>query len=70
MRFKPLLGKRLKDDEVIEILEHFDMDVILSSTDCHEGQPDKILGASRRMDSSSDSMRTRFLMLFFFISRE
>lgn len=27
MRFLPLLGKMLKDDEVIEILEALDMDV-------------------------------------------
>jgi len=40
MTFLPLLGKMLKDDEVIEILEGLDMDVIYDFDRLHENTPD------------------------------
>lgn len=35
-----LLGKSLKDDEIIEILEQFDVDVVYSFDRIHENTPD------------------------------
>jgi len=40
MTFLPLLGKQLKDDEVIEILEDLDMEVIYEFDRLHENTPD------------------------------
>jgi hypothetical protein len=40
MRFIPLLGKKLKDDEIIEILEGLDMVVIYDFDRLHENTPD------------------------------
>jgi hypothetical protein len=40
MKFISLLGKQLKDNEVIDILESSDMDVIYEFDRLHEGQPD------------------------------
>jgi hypothetical protein len=40
MKFLPLLGKKLKDDEVIEILEGLDMKVIYDFDRLHENMPD------------------------------
>jgi hypothetical protein len=48
MQFMPLLRKKLKDDEVIEILERFDMEVIYDFDRLHEGQPDKYWAASKK----------------------
>ena len=47
MKFLPLLGKKLKDDEVIEILEGLDMDVIYEFDRLHEGQPDIYWAAAK-----------------------
>lgn len=40
MKFLPLLGKKLKDDEVVEILEDLDMKVIYDFDRLHENMPD------------------------------
>ena len=40
MNFLPLLGKMLKDDEVIEILEGSDMEVVYDFDRLHENMPD------------------------------
>lgn len=40
MQFSTLLGKKLKDDEVIEILEDFDIDVVYSFDRFHENSED------------------------------
>jgi hypothetical protein len=47
MQFLPLLGKRLKDDEVVDILESLDMVVIYEFDRLHEGQPDVYWTAAR-----------------------
>lgn len=47
MKFLPLLGKKLKDDDVIEILEGLNMDVIYEFDRLHEGQPDIYWAASK-----------------------
>jgi hypothetical protein len=47
MQFIPLLGKKLKDDEIIEVLEGFDMEVIYDFDRLHEGQPDIYWVASK-----------------------
>jgi hypothetical protein len=40
MRILSLLGKELKDDEIMELLEKYDTDVIYSFDRFHEGEPD------------------------------
>ena len=47
MRLLPLLGKPLKDDDVIDILDSMEMDVIYDFDRLHEGQPDKYWAASQ-----------------------
>jgi hypothetical protein len=47
MRLVPLLGKSLKDHEIIDILESLKMDVIYDFDRLHEGQPDKYWAASK-----------------------
>jgi hypothetical protein len=41
MKFLPLLGKRLKDDEIIDFLESAEMEVVYDFDRLHENQPDK-----------------------------
>lgn len=41
MHFTPLLGKKLKDDEVIEVLEWLDAQVIYDFDRTYENMPDK-----------------------------
>jgi len=48
MKFLPLLGKKIKDKEVIEILDHFEMAVIYQFDRLHEGQPDIYWAAAKR----------------------
>jgi hypothetical protein len=48
MRFLPLLGKKLKDNEIIEILEGLDMHVVYDFDRLHEGQPDKYWAAAKQ----------------------
>ncbi|HSY18443.1 MAG TPA: hypothetical protein VK815_08930 [Candidatus Acidoferrales bacterium] len=48
MQFIPLLGKKLKDDEVIEILESLDIEVIYDFDRLHEGQPDKYWAGAKK----------------------
>ncbi|MGY5798064.1 hypothetical protein [Rheinheimera faecalis] len=47
MQFTNLLGKQLKDDEVIEILERYDIDVIYNFDRTHEGMEDVYWAASK-----------------------
>lgn len=47
MHLLPLLGKPLKDDDVINILEDMEMDVIYDFDRLHEGQPDKYWAAAQ-----------------------
>jgi hypothetical protein len=46
MQFLPFLGKQLKDDDVIAVLEDMGMEVLYDFDRLHEGQPDKYWGAS------------------------
>src|SRR5258706_12436745 len=48
MHLLPLLGKPLKDDDVIEILDGMEMDVIYDFDRLQEGQPDKYWAASQK----------------------
>ncbi len=47
MKFLPLLGKRLKDDEIIDILERADIEVVYDFDRLHENMPDKYWAASK-----------------------
>ncbi len=47
MQFSQLLGKHLKDDAVLEILEHYEIDVIYDFDRTHEGMEDVYWAASR-----------------------
>jgi hypothetical protein len=47
MRFLPLLGRHLKDDQVIELLELYNMDVVYDFDRLHENTPDKYWAASK-----------------------
>ncbi|MCU7853409.1 MAG: hypothetical protein KZQ80_14495 [Candidatus Thiodiazotropha sp. (ex Monitilora ramsayi)] len=47
MEFAKLLGKKLKDDVVMEILEHYDMDVVYDFDRTHEGMEDVYWAASQ-----------------------
>jgi hypothetical protein len=41
MKFLPLLGKQLKDEAVIEVLEWGEMEVVYEFDRLHENQPDR-----------------------------
>jgi hypothetical protein len=47
MQLLPLLGRQLKDDHVIDVLEGFDMEVVYDFDRLHEGQPDKYWASSK-----------------------
>ncbi|MBV1879074.1 MAG: hypothetical protein KUG79_15645 [Pseudomonadales bacterium] len=47
MQFTGLLGKQLKDDSVMELLEHFDIDVVYDFDRTHEGMEDVYWAASQ-----------------------
>ncbi|HXJ59807.1 MAG TPA: hypothetical protein VNU68_24445 [Verrucomicrobiae bacterium] len=47
MHLLPLLGRSLKDDDVIDILDSMEMEVIYDFDRLHEGQPDKYWAASQ-----------------------
>ena len=47
MQLLPLLGRQLKDGDVIDILDSMEMDVIYEFDRLHEGQPDKYWAASQ-----------------------
>jgi len=47
MEFLSLLGKRLKDDDVIEVLEHLDIEVVYAFDRLHENTPDVYWAASK-----------------------
>jgi hypothetical protein len=48
MHLLPLLGKPLKDDDVIDLLEDLEMPVIYDFDRLHEGQPDKYWAAAQQ----------------------
>ena len=48
MKFLPLIGKHLKDDDVIELLEDFDAVVIYDFDRLHENMPDVYWAACKR----------------------
>jgi hypothetical protein len=47
MKFLSLIGMRLKDDEVIEVLEDFDMSVEYEFDRSHENMPDRYWASSK-----------------------
>ena len=47
MQFLPFLGKQLKDNDVIAVLEDMGMEVLYDFDRLHEGQPDKYWAASK-----------------------
>lgn len=48
MKFLPLIGKQLKDDEVIELLEDYDAIVTYDFDRLHENIPDKYVATSEQ----------------------
>jgi hypothetical protein len=48
MHVLPLLGKALKDDDVIDLLEDLEMPVTYDFDRLHEGQPDKYWAAAQQ----------------------
>ena len=48
MKFLPLIGKRLKDDDVVDILECSDVKVIYDFDRSHENMADKYWAASEK----------------------
>ena len=48
MNFLPLLGKQLKDDDVVDVLECAEMDVVYDFDRLHENIPDKYWAASKK----------------------
>lgn len=46
--FINLLGKQMKDDDVIEILEHYEIDVVYDFDRTHEGMEDVYWAASQK----------------------
>lgn len=48
MQFLPLLGQHLKDDDVIDVLEGFEMEVVYDFDRLHEGQPDKYWASAKQ----------------------
>ena len=57
MHLLTLPGKPLKDDDVIDILDHLESDIIYDFDRLHEGQPDVYWVTSKR-DGASDEERT------------
>ena len=47
MEFTKLFGKKLKDDFVMEVLEHYDMEVVYDFDRTHEGMEDVYWAASQ-----------------------
>jgi hypothetical protein len=48
MQLLPLLGQHLKDDDVIDVLEGFEMEVVYDFDRLHEGQPDKYWASAKQ----------------------
>ena len=48
MNILPLLGKQLKEDDVIDVLEGFGMEVIYDFDRLHEGQPDRYWASAKQ----------------------
>lgn len=71
MNYIQLLGQRLKDDDVIEVLEQADLEVTYSFHRLHEGQPDRYWVAAE-----SEGVQMRFNehqvldTLFFYIESD
>lgn len=55
MQFLPLLGRQLKDDDIIEVLALLDTEVIYDFDRLHEGRPDIYRAASK-----PDGLELRF----------
>ena len=55
MQFLPLLGKRLKEDAVLELLEDYDIEVVYDFDRLHENTADKYWAASKK-----DGFQLRF----------
>jgi hypothetical protein len=72
MKFLPLLGKKLKDDEMIEILEYFDMEVIYEFDRSHENMPDIYWAASKSkgFQFRFDEAQTLDTMFFYIVPDE
>lgn len=49
MKFTQLLGKFMKDDEVIEVLEHYDMSVVYDFDRTHENMDDVYWAAAKEI---------------------
>jgi hypothetical protein len=47
MKYIDLLGKQLKSDDVIDVLECDDLDVIYAFDRLHENQPDEYASSAR-----------------------
>src|SRR4051794_10796508 len=48
MKFLPLLGKALKDDEVVDVLKDAEMQVVYDFDRLHENTPDKYWTESKK----------------------
>jgi hypothetical protein len=48
MELADFLGKRLKDDDVLDLLEHYDIPVIYDFDRTHENMPDKYWAQARQ----------------------
>jgi len=68
MHLLPLIGRPLKDNDVIDILDGMEMDVIYDFDRLHEGQPDKYWAASQKAGiqlrfDASQTLDTIFLYI-------
>ena len=72
MHLLPLLGKSLKDDGVIDILNAMEMDVIYDFDRLHEGQPDKYWAAAREtgIQLHFDEAQTLNTIFFYIVPDE
>ncbi len=69
MKFLPLLGKLLKDDEVVAVLEQADMEVIYDFDRLHENTPDKYWAESKKHGYNCGLTLIRSSTLFFYTLR-
>ncbi len=72
MHFLPLLGKVLKDDVVIDLLEDWEMSVIYDFDRLHEGQPDKYWAAAQQagIQLRFDESQTLDVVLLYIVPDE
>lgn len=66
MHFLPLLGKALKEDEIIDLLEDLEMTVIYDFDRLHEGQPYKYWAAAKQagIQMRFDASQTLDVIIF------